>query len=83
MKIREQRVNEKIAKLKELGIYEQWEKNLEDQSSNGNFKADRDYLLGALKKTSDVIACAFVFELTPEGVSFWKTIVDDLIRLGD
>lgn len=83
MNIREQRINERIAKLKELGIYEQWEKNLEGPSGNGNFKANRDYLLGALKKTSDTIQCSFMFELTPEGVSFWKTIVDDLIRLGD
>lgn len=83
MKIREKRMNEKIAKLKELGIYEQWEKNLKDQSSNGNFKANRDYLLGALKKTSDTIACAFVFGGTPEGYSFWRSVVNKLIVLGD
>lgn len=83
MNIKEQRMKEKIAKLKELGIYEQWEKNLKDQSSNGNFKANRDYLLGALKKTSDVIACAFMFRGTPEGYDFWKSVVNKLIALGD
>ena len=83
MNIREQRMNEKIAKLKELGIYERWEKNLKDQSSNENFKANRDHLLGSLKRTSDVIACAFMFRGTPEGHSFWKSVVNKLIVLGD
>lgn len=83
MNIREQRMNEKIARLKELGIYERWEKNLKDQSGNGNFKANRDYLLGDLKETSDVIACAFVFMGTPEGYDFWKDIVIKLTLLGD
>lgn len=83
MNIREQRINEKIAKLKELGIYEQWEKNLKDQSGKGMFEVNRDYLLGALKKTSDVISCAFVFRGTPEGYDFWKDVVIRLMNLGD
>lgn len=85
MNIREQRISERIAKLKELGIYEQWEKNVEEAYKHGEYslKEIRNYLLGALKKTSDTIQCSFMFERTPEGVSFWETIVDDLIRLGD
>lgn len=83
MNIREQRINERIARLKELGIYEQWEKSLKDQSSKGHFKANRDYLLGDLKKTSDAIACAFMFRGTPEGDDFWKDVVIKLTLLGD
>ena len=76
-------MSEKIAKLKEQGIYERWEKNLKGQSSNESFKANRDYLLGSLIKTSDVIACAFIFRVTPEGHNFWKSVVNKLIVLGD
>lgn len=83
MKTREQRMSEKIAKLKELGIYERWEKNLKGQSSNESFKANRDYLLGSLIRTSDVIAYAFMFRGAPEGHSFWKGVVNKLIALGD
>lgn len=83
MKTREQRMKEKIAKLKKLGIYERWEKNLKGQPSNENPEAYRDYLLGSLTRTSDVIACAFMFRGTPEGDDFWKDVVNKLIALGD
>ena len=70
---------EKIAKLKELGLFGKWNKNVSDQpglsSSDDNEKDD--FILDCLEddsEWSEFIGESFPFLSTPEGFEFWKKI---------
>ena len=82
---------EKIEKMKELGIFEKWQDNTDARTremySRYDFtenhikyqqKRRRIRFLDTYAYLSDVIESSFVFVKAPEGPSYWYEIVDQL-----
>ena len=70
---------EKIAKLKELGLFGKWNKNVSDQPGLSGYddSEKESFLLDCLEDDSDwreFIGQSFPFYSTPEGVVFWQKI---------
>lgn len=62
---------EKIAKLRKLGVWEQWESNILDRHG----EKYKEYMLNCNEDNWIVfIKGSFRFDLTPEGVDFWGKI---------
>ncbi|QIG64671.1 hypothetical protein SJC17_41 [Bacteroides phage SJC17] len=79
---------QKVAKLKELGIFDKWVANtdkrtIEFENTNPirqelNCVQRRDRLLAAFPYLSDMIEASFLFWGSPEGQQFWCDILDNL-----
>lgn len=73
---------QKVAKMKELGIFDKWVSNTDKQVTE--FKLNcvqrRNRLLSKYAYLSDMIEASFVFLYCPEGRQFWYDIVDELRR---
>ena len=81
---------QKVAKLKEMGIFDKWVANADKrarefentnpikQELNGVQRRNR--LLATHQYFSDMIESSFIFAGTPEGSAFWGVIVDSLRR---
>ena len=80
---------QKVAKLKELGVFDKWVANA-DKRMGGVIKEDtpkdiiksltnrRNDLLTNYSYLSDMIESSFIFYKTSEGFKFWDDIVDEL-----
>lgn len=84
-------VVQKVAKLKEMGIFDKWvadaDKRMGGYINEGTPKdivksltERRNKLLTEHRYLSDMIECSFLFSGTPEGSRFWGAIVDSLRR---
>lgn len=61
-----------IAKLKQLGVWEQWNKNVEaEEGKNSDWFKDK---MLQSKEFKVVISGAFIWTATPEGSKFWITV---------
>lgn len=74
---------QKVAKMKELGIFDKWVSNTDKQATEFklNCVQNRNMLLSEYGYLSDMIAASFIFLDCPEGRQFWYDIVDKL-RIG-
>lgn len=80
---------QKVAKLKELGVFDKWVANA-DKRMGGVIKEDtpkdiiksltnrRNDLLTNYRYLSDMIESSFIFSKTSEGFKFWDDIVYEL-----
>lgn len=81
-------VVQKVAKLKEMGIFDKWvfnsDKRAMDFENTNPIKQElkgvqrRNRLLATHQYLSDMIESSFIFAGTPEGSGFWGIIVDSL-----
>lgn len=79
---------QKVAKMKELGIFDKWVSNTdkwttEFENTNPikqelNCVQRRNKLLATYPYLSDMIKASFIFLECPEGSGFWRDIVDSL-----
>ena len=79
---------QKVAKLKEMGIFDKWVANTNKRASEfestNPIKQEligvqrRNRLLATHQYLSDMIESSFIFWGTPEGPGFWRVIVDSL-----
>lgn len=79
---------QKVAKLKELGIFDKWVANTDRRTRTypemNIHNRDvictrrRNGLLSKQSYLSDMIESSFIFVYTPEGRKFWLDIVDNL-----
>lgn len=82
---------QKVAKMKELGIYNRFIKNSENRIRElyGMYSFSEELLMILFRNNisrklrgynflSDVIESSFIFSDTPEKQDFWYNIVDDL-----
>lgn len=82
---------EKIKKMKELGIFEKWQANTDAHTAGmyGRYRFEKDYVesrkrrrrntfLDAYAYLSDAIESSFLFSKSPEGFNYWDRIVDQL-----
>lgn len=71
---------QKVAKLKEMGIFDKWVANTDKRATE--FKLNcvqrRNMLLTTYSYLSDMIESSFIFAGTPEGRQFWCDLVDEL-----
>lgn len=63
--------SEIIARLKEMGIYKKWVRNM---VYNGNLHSDFVWLLNKGYSWFIFLACSFGWGLTPEGHNYWAKI---------
>lgn len=72
---------QKVAKMKELGIFDKWVSNTDKQATG--FKLNcvqrRNMLLSKYAYLSDMIEASFIFSDTPEKQDFWNNIVEELL----
>lgn len=71
---------QKIAKMKELGIFDKWVFNTDKQATEFklNCVQGRNMLLSTYPYLSDMIEASFIFLDCPEGRQFWYDLVDEL-----
>lgn len=82
---------EKIEKMKELGIFEKWRDNTDARTEGAyrHYDFPKDYVesrkrrrriafLDGYAYLSDMIESSFIFVKAPEGLSYWLEIVDQL-----
>lgn len=82
---------EKIKKMQELGIFEKWKANTDENTAGmyGRYRFEKDYvesrkrrrrntLLDVYVYLSDAIESSFVFSRSPEGFDYWGRIVGQL-----
>ena len=79
---------QKVAKLKEMGIFDKWvlnaDKRARDFENTNPIKQElngvqrRNRLLATHQYLSDMIESSFIFAGTPEGRQFWYDLVDNL-----
>lgn len=82
---------EKIEKMRELGIFEKWQDNTDARTEGLYRRYDfpkyyvesrkrrrRTLFLNAYAYLSDAIESSFIFVKAPEGPSYWCEIVDQL-----
>ncbi len=67
---------ELINKLKELGVYEQWELNVKNDCVELNYliQSRFNYLLNSNFRFDDFIIYSFFWNDTDEGWAFWNEI---------
>lgn len=79
---------QKVAKMKELGIFDKWVSNTDERTKKFNSMTTirqelncvqrRNRLLSKYAYLSDMIEASFIFLDCPEGRQFWYDIVDEL-----
>lgn len=82
---------EKIEKMKELGIFEKWQANTDAHTAGmyGRYRFEKDYVesrkrrrriafLDGYAYLSDMIESSFLFSKSPEGFGYWGKIVTAL-----
>lgn len=71
---------QKVAKMKELGIFDKWVSNTDKQATELklNCVQRRDMLLTIYPYLSDMIEASFIFSDCPEGQQFWYDLLDNL-----
>lgn len=79
---------QKVAKLKEMGIFDKWvsntNKRARDFENTNPIKQElnglqrRNRLLATHQYLSDMIEASFIFLDCPEGIQFWYDIIDEL-----
>lgn len=79
---------QKVAKMKELGIFDKWVSNTDERTKKFNSMTTvrqelncvqrRNRLLSKYAYLSDMIEASFIFLDCPEGRQFWYGIVDEL-----
>lgn len=71
---------QKVAKMKELGIFDKWVSNTDKQATGLklNCVQRRNMLLSKYAYLSDMIEASFIFLYCPEGRQFWYDLVDEL-----
>lgn len=67
------------AKLNELGVLDQYLDNLKSVKGAINIETANQIFLS--DGASESIECSFIHTFTPEGVYFWKDILDKLTIL--
>lgn len=67
---------ELIDKLKELGVHEQWEKNVRMDAIDAQIPFDSrcSHLLNEDLDWEDFLICSFPWKFTDEGEDFWDKI---------
>lgn len=81
---------QKVEKMKELGIFDKWVSNTDERTKKFNSMTTirqelkcvqrRNRLLSKYAYLSDMIEASFIFLYCPEGIQFWYDIVDELRR---
>lgn len=81
---------QKVEKMKELGIFDKWVSNTDERTKKFNSMTTvrqelncvqrRNMLLATYPYLSDMIEATFIFLDCPEGRQFWYNIVDSLRR---
>lgn len=81
---------QKVEKMKELGIFDKWVSNTDERTKKFNSMTTirqelncvqrRNRLLSKYAYLSDMIEASFIFLYCPEGRQFWYDIVDELRR---
>ena len=79
---------QKVEKMKELGIFDKWVSNTDERTKKFNSMTTvrqelncvqrRNRLLSKYAYLSDMIEASFIFSDTPEKQDFWYDIVDEL-----
>ena len=71
---------QKVAKMKELGIFDKWVSNTDKRATEFklNCVQGRNMLLSNYAYLSDMIEASFIFLDCPEGRQFWYDLVDEL-----
>lgn len=71
---------QKVAKMKELGIFDKWVSNTDKRATEFklNCVQGRNMLLSKYAYLSDMIEASFIFLDCPEGRQFWYDLVDEL-----
>lgn len=79
---------QKVAKMKELGIFDKWVSNTDERTKKFNSMTTirqelscvqrRNRLLSKYAYLSDMIESSFRFSDTPEKEDFWYDLVDEL-----
>lgn len=80
---------QKVEKMKELGIFDKWVSNTDERTKKFNSMTTirqelscvqrRNRLLSKYAYLSDMIESSFRFSDTPEKEDFWNNIVEELI----
>lgn len=81
---------QKVEKMKELGIFDKWVSNTDERTKKFNSMTTirqelncvqrRNRLLSKYAYLSDMIEASFIFLDCPEGRQFWYDLVDELRR---
>lgn len=79
---------QKVEKMKELGIFDKWVSNTDERTKKFNSMTTviqelncvqrRNRLLSKYAYLSDMIEASFIFLDCPEGRQFWYDLVDEL-----
>lgn len=79
---------QKVEKMKELGIFDKWVSNTDNQTKKFNSMTTvrqelncvqrRNRLLSKYSCLSDMIEASFIFLYCPEGSQFWYDLVGEL-----
>mgnify|MGYP005869123407 CR=1 FL=1 len=79
---------QKVEKMKELGIFDRWVSNTDERTKKFNSTTAvrqelncvqrRNRLLSKHAYLSDMIEASFIFSDSPEGRQFWCDLVDEL-----
>lgn len=71
---------QKVAKMKELGIFDKWVSNTDKQATGFKLNCVQrgNMLLSKYAYLSDMIEASFIFLYCPEGRQFWYDLVDEL-----